>query len=148
MAVKELTLFGRVTDGRVIYPAKMTQYILSMNVERFKITIRNDRPKRSTAQNSYWWGIIIPHVVVGLRETGVGWMDPNSKEHREIAHEMLLRKFLNNGEVLRLADGTEFIGRSSSTRLTTEEMTQLIETVRNWALEFLGMHIPTPDELS
>ena len=84
---------------------------------------------RSIEQNAYWWGVIIPEIA-----------EASGFTHDE-AHEALKAKFLGQDD---LATGLRRIG--STARLDTKQFTDLIDQVRQWALDFLNCYIPAPNE--
>lgn len=84
---------------------------------------------RSNAQNSYWWGVVIPLVA---EATGFN--------HDE-THDALKEKFLGQDD---LTTGLRKIG--STAKLDTGQFTDLIERVRSWARDYLGCYIPSPNE--
>ena len=84
---------------------------------------------RSTEQNKYWWGVVIPQIVEATGFT------PDE------AHEALKEKFLGQDD---LSTGLRKIG--STATLDTGQFTDLIERVRQWALEYLHCDIPLPTD--
>lgn len=144
----KLTIFGNVTNGVVQLPYKFHKMITDLGLPRFKMVISEDRPKRSNPQNAYWWGVLVPHVLEGLRDSGHTFLSPDCKEHCELVHELICDKYLPKEVNIVLKDGYGFIERGRTSRLNTKEMTDLIDNVRHWALEMFGIEIPLPDELN
>lgn len=145
--MSRLTVFGHLQNGRVVLPVKLHKMIQDLGLQRFKMVISEDKPKRSTNQNAYWWGIVVPHVLEGIRDSGHGFLSPDCKEHCELIHQLICDKFLPDQPTIVLKDGFEFAGTGRTSQLNTGEMTTLIERVREWSLEIFGIYIPIPDEL-
>jgi hypothetical protein len=87
------------------------------------------REGRSSAQNNYWWGVVVPYVAEATGFT-----------HDE-AHEALKAKFLGEED---MAAGLIKIG--STAKLDTAAFTRLIDEVRQWAQDYLDCRIPAPNE--
>lgn len=103
------------------------------------VTIEKKRNKRSDNQNRYYWGCLIPLVAMGLKDL---WGRPVSSE---TAHEFLKTRFLfweradeGTGEVLRLP--------KSTTECTTTELEEYMQECRDFALEWLNVTVPLPNE--
>lgn len=111
------------------------------------MVISEYKPKRSNPQNAYWWAVIVPHFLEGLRDSGHTWLSPDCKEHLELVHDLICRKFLPKEGTIVLKDGFEYEERGRTSKLNTQEMTELIDRVRHFTLEMFGIHIPLPEEL-
>lgn len=103
------------------------------------VTIERKRNKRSDNQNRYYWGVVVPLVADGIKNT---WGDPVS---HETAHELLKSQFLfwekvseYSGEIMRLP--------KSTTECTTTELEEYMEQCRQFAFEWFGVTIPMPNE--
>lgn len=92
---------------------------------------------RTSPQNRYYHGVIVPMVCEGLRELG---NDVNNDETHDILKALFLSKDveLPGGEVLPVPGSTR--------KLSTEEFNQLIEKIQRWAAEYLSITIPDPGE--
>jgi len=111
-----------------------------MNVE---VQVKRKRKTRSTAQNDYYWGVIVPRVLYALNDINGTTMQSSNKEHSELIHAFLKAKFLPP-VVMSDATGQAMELPPSTKRLTTVEMMNYIDDVRAWALEFLDIDIPEP----
>lgn len=120
--------FGNVKGGRLqLEPSARER--LKEDLKRFEgkeiqMTIKRRFKSRSDRQNRYYWG-----VVLKILSTEIG-------DSPEAVHEALKFKFLGTTEV----KGLELI--KSSAGLSTEEMTDYIESIRTWAVTFLNCEIP------
>ena len=150
MRVNRITLFANIDerDGKriVLYPAKMTDLILSLRRDRVKITIQPDARPKSHKQLGYYRAVVLPHILYGLKEAGNGWLDSNCKEHMEYVHELMLERFAPNKSEVMLPDGSVIAGRGSTATMDTLEMTNYIESIRMMALDMFNLDIPDPDE--
>jgi len=97
------------------------------------IKIQKHRNKRSDKQNKYYWGVVIAYI---SNETG--FTD-------EEVHELLKFKFLQTSKVSRQGSMETFI--QSTTELDTLEAEEYLYKIRIWALNFLNLQIPLPNEV-
>lgn len=126
---------GVIRGGRL----KITRFpaLESLRDGPVDIAVTRRRATRSAVQNNFWWG-----VVVALLSEHTGF-SPDEM------HDVLKAKFLprrlavtdGNGEIVN-----EFVVGGSTTRLSTLEFGELIERVRQWAADYLGVLIPEPNE--
>ena len=91
------------------------------------LTIKQHRETRSDAQNRYLWGFIYPIIGMEIGETV------------ESIHEMCKAKFLSHTETIA---GEQYLITRSTTKLTTEEFMQYLETIKLWAWHELQITIP------
>ena len=97
------------------------------------IKIQKHRNKRSNQQNKYDWGVVIAYI---SNETG--FTD-------EEVHELLKFKFLQTSKVSKQGSMETFI--QSTTELDTLEAEEYLDKIRIWALNFLNLPIPLPNEV-
>ena len=99
------------------------------------ILVRVERayPKRSLAQNKFYWGVLVHHI---SEHTGFTPAE---------THEVLKQKFLPQRKTLHNRRGVTIesvvIG-GTTTRLTTQEFRLYCDRIRLWAMEFLGVVMP------
>lgn len=106
--------------------------------KEYIITIKKKQKIRSNGQNRYYFGIVLPLVLRGLRNAG---FDVHSKED---AHDIVKCKFL---KVDIENDSGEFITSFKSTKeMSTQEFKGFIDNVQYWASEYLNEYIPSPNE--
>ena len=120
-------------DGRVQwdYPSLVTAYrkhLAGADGNEITAQFTKRRSKRSTKQNAFWWGVVIPILA---EHTGY--------THDEM-HEALKAKFLGREDLER---GLIRIG--STAKLSTAEFVELTDRVMLWAAEELGVVIPQPE---
>ena len=105
---------------------------------KWRIDFKRYRPRRSDAQNAYYWGVMIPHVKEGLAEA---WGESLSSDE---VHEYLKSLFLTKPIVNRRSG--ELVGTrpGSSSKLDVGEFIEYSDKVILWAAEYLGVEIPSP----
>lgn len=100
--------------------------------QKLTITIQKYYPKRSVPQHRYY------RLIVSLYAQELGW------EHDEM-HEYLKNKYCPKIEKVNIKTGEIHIVPKSTTKLTTQEMTQLIENTKASAASN-GIYLPNPNE--
>jgi hypothetical protein len=103
---------------------------------QLELTVQRRRATRSVQQNAWYWS----GVLGALREhTG-----HTEDELHDLCKAMFLPKRLalnnGNGEVVG-----EYVLGGSTRQLNTNEFTEYIERIRQWAAETLDCDIPDPD---
>lgn len=98
--------------------------------EEVSIEIKKWRNKRSSSQNDYYWGVVIPIL---CKETGYT---------KDEMHDILKNKFLSKTEKIK---NVSFILTKSTTKLDTTEFNDYIEEIKRWAAIFLNTYIPDPE---
>jgi len=95
--------------------------------------------KRSTLQNSYWWGIIINMIQAEFKRRGT----PASAE--AVHYFVMSKSAITQRTVVNMETGEilETMTRSS-TELTTIEFCEMIADVQRWAAEVLDLYLPDP----
>jgi len=142
-----LTYQGTVKDGVITLPKRLRKEVVgTFEGKHIEVTFRRKRKRRSSEQNRYYWGVVIPEIVRGLIDLGNEGLQEGSEESKNTAHELLKQELLKNGEEVFTKDGTLFRLPSSTTKCTTVEFEEYLERVRQWAAEYLGIVIPLPNE--
>jgi hypothetical protein len=137
----KLKLTSIIRNGKLNLDAgRQLKNFLALNEDNTVIiTFEKLSKKRSNAQNSFYWAIVVPMV----RE-GIGYLYGEDvgieKSHELLKNEFLFNELVNevSGEIIRLP--------KSTTELTTIEWELFIEQVRAWASEMLSITIPLPNE--
>lgn len=102
-------------------------------------TVTPNRKTRSNQQNAYLWGIVYPAVLFGLQDAG--WEFTNEEQvHEYCKQSFAAREFINKdtGEVLILP--------SSTAQMQTAEFNVYVDKIKAFALEYLNITIPEPNE--
>lgn len=105
----------------------------------YSITIAPNRRMRSTQQNAYLWGVVYPAVLFGLQDAGWEIID-EEQVHEYCKQAFATREVINKdtGEVLSLP--------SSTARMQTAEFNVYVDKIKAFALEYLNITIPEPNE--
>jgi len=103
-----------------------------------EIVVKLKRSTRSSMQNRYYWGIVIPLVMQGLIELG---HDVNKQD----THEFIKANF-NYEEIVNNDTGELFRMTKSTARLNKNDFGVMIEKLKVFASEYLNVYIPEPNE--
>ena len=136
--MKDLKYFGKVDDGKltIFQRNDMVSGLQNLGSGFVEIIIRL-AGKRSSPQNRYYWGAMLPIVKDGLKGVGI-------EMSKEQTHELLKYKFLKREFVTSDGDILQSIG--STTELSTKEFNEYIESIQIWSAEYLNVNIPDPNE--
>jgi len=128
-----MDFFCQISNG------KITKHI-SVEDGYYFVSIKSKKA-RSLQQNKYYWAVMVPLVKIGLAHIGYDEIRTNEDAHNVIKGLFLKKEIVNkiSGEVM---PG----GYKSTTELNTLEFNELIESVQKWAVEYLGIDIPNPNE--
>jgi RNA recognition motif-containing protein len=142
-----LTYFCNVDDQGILnVPAKLRAEVGKVfKGMRVELTIKQKANYRSSPQNRYYWGLLVPCVLSALIELGNDLQEGNP-EHIELVHDFLKNKFLQNGIDIVNAQGEVETLPSSTTRCSRFEQEEYHEKIRRWAAEYLNVSIPLPNE--
>jgi hypothetical protein len=129
----------KIKNGRF---AENLPYIIdAVNVfesQDVTLTIEKFVRKRTTNQNSFYWGVVVPSITRAVIETGNEWTDSDT-------HLMMRNQFLKKSMLINL-DG-EFIEKiGSTTELDTAQWENYITKIRAWSATVLDITIPMPNE--
>jgi len=136
-----LTFFGKATDkGYTIFANTIARDI----VRHFKgyeieISIKARKKERSTDQNRYYWGVVIPIATDCLNaQWGTAYT-------REEMHDYLKGQF-NTDTLLNEDTGEVLTMPMSTTRNSTTEMMGYMDRIKQWVQESFGVVVPEPNE--
>ena len=103
------------------------------------IKIEKVRKKRSNPQNRHYWGVVLPLVQQGLKETG-------NIMTAEMTHELLRLRFLKEQINVNEITG-EYIERiKSTTELSTSQFMDYISEIQQFSAEYFNINIPNPNQ--
>ena len=125
---------GAVRSGALVFQGLpvVSRYLRGLEGEDVEVIIRKLRSQRSLAQNAYWWA-----VPVEIMAEFMG-------EDRPATHYALLGECF--GYHLNEKVGKQVPNKGSSSALTVEEFSALIEWCPPWAMTTFGVSIPLPNE--
>lgn len=124
-----------VTKGQVIFadPSGWRAAVAKHEGKPVFLTISGPSRNRTLSQNALYWRWL---------EEIAGYIG----DERDAVHEVLKEKFLQrrraellNGKVLELPPSTRF--------LSTSEFSLYMEKVAAWASSFLGLYLPSGDQI-
>lgn len=102
-------------------------------------TVTPNRKTRSNQQNAYLWGVVYPAVLLGLKDAG--W----EITHEEQVHEYCKQAFAAR-EVINKDTGEVISLPNSTARMQTAEFNVYVDKIKAFALEYLNITIPEPNE--
>lgn len=113
--------------------------IATFEGKQIVIKIEKFKKKRSTQQNRFYFGIILPIVQNCLKEAGHVMTN-------ESTHDLIKLKFLK--ETLFVNEDTgEVIERiKSTTELSTSQFMDLLAEINNFTFEYFGVSLPSPND--
>lgn len=126
-----------IRDGEIVNKKAVKVLFDALKDGKYLIEI-NDHNKRSSPQNRYYWGLVVPMVKRGLYEHG-------TEVTEQEVHEYFKAKF-NVTAILNESTGEVDNVPLSTTRLNKEQFSDYIENIQRWAAEWLQMVIPDPGE--
>jgi len=133
-----MTNVVHIQDGAIVNKITVRNAFAGLQDGRYLMELKKSN-KRSLNQNAFYHGVVVPLVKDGLRDAGY-----NDVRTNEDAHEVIKYLFLKK----KLANGTggfiELLG--STATLSTVEFMDLISSIQQWALEYMNIDIPSPNE--
>lgn len=132
------SVFFHISNNEITNKKLVRQAFECLKDGRYLLSIESNN-NRSTQQNKYYFGSVLPLIKEGLKEIGYREITTVEQTH-ELLKFMFLKKQIvneNTGEVL------ETIG--STTKLTTTEFNEYIDRIAQFAAEFLGVEVMPPN---
>jgi hypothetical protein len=103
------------------------------------LTIQKAKKRRTTPQNSFYHGVVVPIMQQALKDSG--YLMTN-----ESVHDMLKLRFLKESILVNENTG-EYIERiKSTTELTTTQFAEYILDIQKFAVEYFNVIIPDPNQ--
>lgn len=146
--MKELRYLGRVaSSGAIVLPKRLAAEVRAMFAGREFIAIfRTATKKRSSDQNRYYWGVILPMLAGAFQDAGNA-ISPNNPDDLQNLHDFLKQRYLPPRILAdRRGEGHEL--PPSTAALSTTEFAEYTEQVRQFAIEYFSLNIPDPGEQS
>ena len=113
--------------------------IATFEGKQIVIKIEKFKKKRSTQQNRFYYGVIIPIVQNCLKEAGHVMTN-------ESTHDLIKLKFLKETLFVNETTG-EIIERiKSTTELSTSQFMDLLAEINNFTFEYFGVILPSPND--
>jgi hypothetical protein len=102
------------------------------------VEVKIRKKPRSNPQNAYYWAVIVPMLCDGLNHMG-------HEFDLEDTHEFIKANF-NYKEIVNTDTGEVLRSPQSTTALSTFEFSEMKEKIQKWAVEWLNIIIPDPNE--
>lgn len=137
-----IQFFSKVEGGHIDMNCRqaIATALKSLDGKTAKITIEERKKKRSSNQNSFYWGYLIPPIVNMFNEHG-------NNVNSEQVHEYLKAEVGGLNQHVILPDGEVKIMAGSSTILRAMEFEDYLTKIRAWAASF-GLILPFPNEFN
>lgn len=103
------------------------------------IKIEKAKKKRSTQQNRFYYGVIIPIVQNCLKEAGHIMTS-------ESTHDLIKLKFLKETLFVNETTGEVIERIKSTTELSTSQFMDLLTEINNFTFEYFGVTLPNPND--
>jgi len=146
--VKELRYLGRVsTSGAIVLPKRLAAEVRALFAGReFTAIFRPVTKKRSSDQNRYYWGVVLPMLAGAFQDAGNA-ISPDSPDDLQNLHDFLKQRFLPPRILAdRRGEGHEL--PPSTAALSTAQFAEYTDQVRQFAVEYFFLNIPDPGEQS
>jgi len=127
---------GILTDADRILIAN---FIKDFPGKPLRIEISQYRKRISDAQRGYFHAVVIPLVNRALRDRG-------NVVNEEVTKKFLVAEVMKWGTHIKMANGEWKFVVGSSEDIPADDMPQMMEIVRAWAVEELKIQIPLPGE--
>ena len=125
---------GRIDRNR----SKLSEVIAKFEGRDIVITIDIKKKQRSSPQNKYYYGVVVPLITNYIVEAGNVWTKANT-------HEAMKQLFLR--VAVKVNEAGEYVERiKSTTELDTHDFEVYLEQIKQWAADSLGLIIPDPNE--
>lgn len=146
--MKELRYLGRVaSNGAIVLPKRLAAEVRTMFAGKdFTVVFRAAIKQRSSDQNRYYWGFVLPMLASAFKDAGND-ISPDSPDDLKNLHEFLKQRFLPP-RILADARGEGHELPPSSAALNTADFAEYTDKVRQFAAEYFSLNIPDPGEQS
>jgi hypothetical protein len=132
----EAHLGGRVVNGEPTFwegdRQRYSEIIKKLEGKPFRMLLAAHRPRRTTQQNRYLFGVVYPLLADAIGE-------PDT----DLIHELCRQKF-NPAKVK--VGGEEVTVGGKTSDLDTVQFQDYVGKIQRWAAEFLGTVIPDPNQ--
>lgn len=152
----EITFVAHVSEGKLVLPLEAEvdmaiQFAKLEEGDKVKVSITPLKQVRSLNQNAYYWGVVLPAIRNGLRELGLRlsieladeWVLKSLVDcDQATIHRHLKNTFCDKTE-LDWSKGIVIKKIPSTAEMTSEEFSDYISQVIQWANEVLEIEIPS-----
>lgn len=140
--MKPLKFYATIENGDLNFlsPDWVSEKMNELKDGQYTVEIQKYSGKRSSNQNRYFHGIVVPMVLDGLRNAGFDDVKDNEDAKAVIKILFLKQEITNGTETFTVTRDTH--------NLSAVEMMTFIDDVVKWASEYLGIFIPAPNSQS
>lgn len=138
----KLTYYGRIRpDGTLAIRSanRMRDELKVWQDKEVVLTVQRKAQRRSTEQNSYYWGVVLPVCRHAFRDIGNLGIDDVT------VHEFFKDRFLRNGQEIILPGQGRHQARGSTRTLSKEEFLDYVTEIQIFMNEFFNVTIPDPE---
>lgn len=128
-------IIANVKEGKLMNPKPLEVLLSSLDNGKYLIEI-NGANKRSSQQNRYYWGLVIPIIQSGIKNLG-------TELTKEECHEFLKSRF-NTEELVNPETAECIMIPRSTTNMSKIQFMEYIAKIQQFGSEFLGIVIPDP----
>lgn len=132
-------LFVHIDEQGIINKKAVKNAFDNLNPGKYLVTIEN-KNKRTSQQNRYLHGVLLPIVKDALRDAG--WNNIRTLEDAKdfIKVKFLIKEFINEetGEIIQLF--------SRTSELNKEQFSNLVDDVSVWLWEYFNISLPLPGQ--
>lgn len=134
---------GSVLNGKLTLdnPDKFKEHISAFEGKKVELELRKAVKSRTSPQTRYYFGVVVRMVRLALQDLG-------NEVSLEQTHEFLKSMFLfkevvneNTSEIYKIP-----LSLSNKGEVSTDIMTEYIDTIIRWASSELSIVIPLPNE--
>ncbi|SEV88556.1 hypothetical protein SAMN05428988_0119 [Chitinophaga sp. YR573] len=129
-----------IESGKIANPQEIRKLFSELQDGIYLVRVATRKP-RSPLQNEYYWGVVCDMVREGLYDTGYREVKTKADAHQIMKMLFLKKKKYNH----KTGKVKEYIG--STANLSTVEFNTYIEEIIQWAVEYLNIQIPLPNEI-
>lgn len=136
----EITAYGIVQNQSVCFRSygKLQSELTAFEGKEVEVSIRRKKKYRSSPQNRYYHGVVIPSLRYAMEAKGY-------VVSKDEVHELLKHKFLK-GQIVNIATGEIIDTIGSTTKLSTSDFMDFITQIQAYAAEKFECIIPEPNE--
>ena len=141
---REVTLLATLEEGATLLfqsPVLASRIFRNWIGREFEVTVKVYRPRRSAAQNRYWWGILIPFVRAFFRQYDGLYIT------KDEAHSYVKTAILGQKLEVKDVGGVEIVSfkEKSTSKMNTEEFSESVAAVQAFFAE-RGEVLPDPQQ--
>jgi hypothetical protein len=127
------------TDGKLsVYNQQLLNEWRVANAGKdIVLTLKVRRKNRSSKQNAYYWGAVIPMITEAINRLGNDFSQDDT-------HNFLKAEF--NAKQIEVIEGHYIDMPQSTSKLDTKAFMTYIENIQFFASSMLGLYIPSPNE--